>query len=223
MKFDFYEQYKDYSNTDLQKIVQQPDAYQPEAVEAASGILKERGVTDKPQVLELKEQTTHLLDSFDVTEETKPPNLLILFLITVGMEYLWMVYNTVIVFRESMPLYFILLKSIDLAFTPFVFYLLWKRKSWGWILIFISTAITAVTRLIQLDLIFQYVGLDTVQGLTYIAITFLKIAFAWYLWRKEIREFFHVSKEVKFWTAVAAICILVAVAFYRISALTGGI
>src|SRR5688500_3034071 len=45
MKIDFRQQFKDYSNIELLKILQRSDAYQPEAVEAADKILNERKVS----------------------------------------------------------------------------------------------------------------------------------------------------------------------------------
>ncbi|OQP66842.1 hypothetical protein A3860_00280 [Niastella vici] len=47
MTFDFYQQYKDYSTTDLLKIVKRPAEYQPAAVEAATQLLSERPVTSE--------------------------------------------------------------------------------------------------------------------------------------------------------------------------------
>src|SRR6266487_3556660 len=46
MNFNFYDQYKNYSNIDLLKIVKQPDNYQAAAVEAATQILNERQVSE---------------------------------------------------------------------------------------------------------------------------------------------------------------------------------
>ena len=45
MNFDFYQQYKNYSNIELLKIVKQPTDYQPAAVAVATQILNERQVT----------------------------------------------------------------------------------------------------------------------------------------------------------------------------------
>lgn len=220
MHFDFYERYKDYPDTELQHITQQPDAYQPAAVDAASRILKERGVKEeivKPATIP-EEPGTHLLDSFDLMEETKPPKLLIFFLLLVTLEYLRSVYSTVkLSFIEGMleSLYFVSVSLITLTFIPFVFYLLLKRKAWGWILLFIGTAMDVVSRIMQTDILFTYIGLDTVQGLVFIATTFLKLGLIIYMWQKPILVFFHVSKEAKFWTSVAFICILTAIAIFR--------
>ena len=55
MKIDFRQQFKDYSNIELLKILQRSDAYQPEAVEAAGKILGERKVSPE----EAEEVQTH--------------------------------------------------------------------------------------------------------------------------------------------------------------------
>ncbi|TCZ74889.1 hypothetical protein [Flaviaesturariibacter aridisoli] len=44
MNFDFYSQYKDWSDTDLRRVLQFPDDYQPDAVAAAEAVLSERNV-----------------------------------------------------------------------------------------------------------------------------------------------------------------------------------
>ena len=45
MNLDFYQLYRNYSNTELLKIVKQPGDYQTSAVTAATQILNERQVT----------------------------------------------------------------------------------------------------------------------------------------------------------------------------------
>ena len=47
MDFNFYEEYKSYSNFELLKILKQPADYQPAAVDAATLILKEREVSEQ--------------------------------------------------------------------------------------------------------------------------------------------------------------------------------
>ena len=47
MDFDFYELYKDFSTTELLKIVQRPAGFQPEAVEAANRRLAERDIASE--------------------------------------------------------------------------------------------------------------------------------------------------------------------------------
>ncbi|WP_343303644.1 hypothetical protein AAHN97_18975 [Chitinophaga niabensis] len=214
MHFDFYERYKDYPDTELQKITQQPDAYQPDAVDAALRILKERGVKEE------KVNSIHLLDSFELTEEAKPPKLLTLLLVLLALEFLWKFYNTAKVFfydgsiRDTSVL---LVSFIPFVYSAFVFYLLLKGKTWGWILTFISASITAGGRIIQLDSLLKYIGLDTVQGATFMAITFLNLFISISLWQKEILAFFNVTTETRRWTSLAAFCILALLLLYRLA------
>ncbi|SIO54031.1 hypothetical protein [Chitinophaga niabensis] len=218
MHFDFYERYKDYPDTELQKITQQPDAYQPDAVDAALRILKERGVKEE------KVNSIHLLDSFEITEEAKPPKLLTLLLVLLALEFLWKFYNTAKVFfydgsiRDTSVL---LISFIPFVYSVFVFYLLLKRKSWGWILTFVSASLTAGGRIMQLDSLFKYIGLDTVQGAIFMAITFLNLFLAISLWQKEILAFFNITTETRRWTALAAFCILALLVLYRFSSELG--
>lgn len=50
MDFNFYEQYKSYTNFELLKILKQPGHYQPAAVEAATLILQEREISEQDAV-----------------------------------------------------------------------------------------------------------------------------------------------------------------------------
>jgi hypothetical protein len=219
MHFDFYERYKDYPDTELQKITQQPDAYQPDAVDAAFRILKERGVKEE------KVNSIHLLDSFELTEEAKPPKLLTLFLVLLALEYLWKFYGTAKMFfydrliRDTTVM--VLSLILPFAYGVFVFYLLLKGKQWGWILTFVGASVTAGSSIIQLDSLFKYIGLDTVQGAAFIAITCLNLFLAIALWQKEILAFFNVTKEARRWTVLVAIGILVLLTLYRFSSELG--
>lgn len=218
MHFDFYERYKDYPDTELQKILQQPDAYQPDAVDAASRILKERGVTEE------KVNSIHLLDSFEITEEPKTPKLLTLLLVLIALEYLWKFYTTAKVFfyeGSIMDTSVLLVSFIPFVYSAFVFFLLLKGKQWGWILTFIGASITVSGRIIQLDSLFEYIGLDTVQGAIFMAVTFLNLFLAISLWQKEILAFFNITMETRRWTALAAIVILVLLLLYRFGSQLG--
>lgn len=214
MHFDFYERYKDYPDTELQKITQQPDAYQPDAIDAAFRILKERGVKEE------KVNSIHLLDSFELTEETKPPKLLTLFLVLLVLEYLWKFYGTAKMFfydgliRDTSVM---LISFIPFAYGAFVFYLLLKGKPWGWILTFIGASITAGSKIIQLDSLFKYIGLDTIQGAAFMAITFMNLFLAICLWQKEILVFFNVTIKERRWSVLVALGILVLLMLYRLA------
>lgn len=215
MHFDFYERYKEYSDAELWKITQQPDAYQPEAVGAASGILKERGAAMPAPT---KEQTSgDLLDSFDLTEDVKPPMLLVFCLALVALEYLWKLYNTVnALYLKGLPddIRIILIALVPFVYNAFVFYLLLKRKSWGWILLFISTAISVNTGIIQLGALLSYMRLEFGRGLIFMAITFLHLLLVISLWQKGILAYFNITREAKFRTLVAAVSISVAIAIF---------
>lgn len=232
MHFDFYEQYKGYSNVELLKILQQPDGYQPQAIDAATRLLEERKVTidAEPATSDTREkkippkgETIHLLDSFLLQEEdVKSVKWLNIFLLLVAVEYLWINYNLI---RSTAPLIFCkdckfelilsLILLVSITYTPFIFYLLIKRKSWGWILMFFTSCFGTVTKIGQIPSYYQYVSLDTVEGIVFILLMILKGAFAYYLLRKEVRDFFHVSRNTKLWTVFAVIFVLVITLIYR--------
>ncbi|HET6995320.1 MAG TPA: hypothetical protein VFI06_10085, partial [Chitinophagaceae bacterium] len=69
MNFDFYQQYKNYSNTELLKIVKRPTDYQAAAVLVATQILTERQVTNEE--IQLVEQYFQDIDSSAKTRKGK--------------------------------------------------------------------------------------------------------------------------------------------------------
>jgi hypothetical protein len=113
----------------------------------------------------------------------------------------------------------LLISFIPFVYSAFVFYLLLKRKTWGWILTFTGASITAGSRIIQLDSLFKYIGLDTIQGAAFMAITFMNLFLAICLWQKEILAFFNVTIKERRWSVLVAIGILILLTLYRFSSL----
>lgn len=66
MKFDFYQQFKDFSNADLLKIIRKPAGYQPEAIAIATQIINDRNLTAE----EIQLIDNHFIDK-DNSERAK--------------------------------------------------------------------------------------------------------------------------------------------------------
>jgi len=115
MNFDFYQQFKDFSNTDLLKIVKRPSDFQPEAVVVATKILEERHVTAQEidfvdQHFEVIDNSAkakkekigafkkHATDFFEPIshpgENVEPKKWVNIFLLVISLEYAWILFNT---------------------------------------------------------------------------------------------------------------------------------
>lgn len=231
MDFDFYEIYKDFSTMDLLKIVHRPEGYQPQAVEAASRRLSEREMVpedqtavqafyeerdrDKRQKAEkinhLKEQAADLLQP---SPNVNPRKWLNIFLLALGLQYTWILIQTLIAVYKTVVLVLFdaashlldinfLINIITLIYLPLFFYLLYKRKRWGWILVFAGILIGILGMPLQVYAYSSYLGAMRVEHMGvntiawFVIQTTLRIAFAWFLWKQDICDLFGVDKSTK--------------------------
>ena len=150
MDFNFLEEYKNYSNSELLKIIKHPDAYQNAAVEAAKQILEVRDISEKDyeaatDVIKVgNAEFENMIIKNDLTEEglidfISPayrsndlfPALkwLNVFLIAIAIQYIWALYHTAKYFIRFLKCqsctfgYYELMALADVAliFTIFVF------------------------------------------------------------------------------------------------------
>ncbi|GEP95512.1 hypothetical protein [Chitinophaga cymbidii] len=180
MNFDFYEQFREYPNVELLKIIAQPGNYQPQAVEAASRILQDRNVTveeteeaaqyfgevqaKEEKMMAYKEKAKDFLQPVIQPEATiQPAKWLKILLLLVLLDYLWVLYDAardLVLFLRceycEFDSVFFLLSLLGILYVPFIFFLLWKRKRWGWILLFADSGIAVVSRLSSMLLLFKY-------------------------------------------------------------------
>jgi len=231
MDLDFYEIYKDLPTTELLKIVHRPDGYQPEAVEAASRHLSQRERTLEDQAAvqaffeekdrdarrktekidHLKEQAADLLQPIiQPGPHVAPQKWLNIFLLVLGAQYAWTLINDLIEVYKSIVLAAshlldmnFLINVVDLIYLPLFFYLLYKRKRWGWILVFAGILVGILGLPMQVYAYSTYLramevmhmGISSIAW--FLAETVLKVAFAWFLWRQDVCDLFGVGKPAK--------------------------
>jgi len=96
-----------------------------------------------------------------------------------------------------------LINIITLIYLPFFFYLLYKRKRWGWILVFSGIVIGILGIPVQVysyssflrAMRIEHIRVNTVAW--FVVQSVLKIAFAWFLWRQDVCDLFGVGKTTK--------------------------
>jgi hypothetical protein len=228
MSLDFNKIYKDYSNAELLKILKRPTEYQPAAITAATQILEKRHVTsDDHQIVDdyfndidnnkkvRKEKTEDLRDkTLDLLEPVLKPspeieankwvNILLLLL---AIQYLWTIVVAVIqvvnytqCYDCSMDISF-WAKASAIVYVPFIFFLLLKRRRWGWILLFADNLFSVIARLSQAYIFFKYQSVHQGDTASFLLPLFIRSAFLYFLWREPIAEHFRIDEKTKMKTA----------------------
>jgi hypothetical protein len=221
MDFNFYDQYKTLSNVDLLKIVKKSAGYQPAAVEAATLLLAEREVpqadidevegyfqekakSKTEKINAYKEKAADFLEPIAYPgPEIKAVKWLNIFLVVVGLNYLWTLYLTVRSFvrilgcRDCGFDYTHGLQGLYLLYIPVVFYLLIKQKRWGWILLFADNVIAFILGLRSSVTFFEYRFIHHGDPVAFLLPIFLHGGLAFFLWRKDISAFFGVTDKEK--------------------------
>lgn len=234
MFFTFFEQYKDYSTLELLKIVMRPEDYQAAAVAAAASRLQEREVTTAEreevdrffQALEEKKKARtvknnaykeKLADVFEPVlhpgETVKPEKWLTLFLLVFGIQFVSVFYYFIkfqVSYLRCQSCHWageVIFGYINLIYISILFYLLLKTYRWGWIILFADSLFSVISRLGQAFTFFEFPKFGHADIGTYIFGLLIKAAFAFFLWRREISDFFGISDKIRKRTAWIAVSI----------------
>ncbi|HVY76285.1 MAG TPA: hypothetical protein VG890_15760 [Puia sp.] len=259
MTFDFYHQYKDYSSSDLLKIVKRPEEYQEDAVKAAAKLLSERKVLEndfeitksyyesvdnlaKQRVNKFNSQKEKITSFFEPilhpTSEVKPEKWLNILLLIIGLQYLWTLCINVIDFIRFIKYVidckahgfdgstsgtisywtcfinqfnpFIFFQILTLVYVPVIFYLLFKRNPWGWILLFADNLFGLISAISQSYIFFKYQQYHHGNESSFIALILIRGLFAFFLWQNPISGFFSITKKTKRKTIIISTIITVA-------------
>lgn len=193
--------------------------------------------TDK--INSYKEKTADFFEPvLKPTGEVKPEKWLNILLLIIGLQYLWTLYlnisdlvrfakyviecksygfdnNTETVsywtcFTSQFdPLIFFQL--LTLIYVPIIFYLLFKRKRWGWILLFADTLFGLISSVSQSYLFFKYQQYHQGDTFSFLTLIIIKGLFVFFLWRNYISDFFNVTNETK--KKIAIVTTIVTVLF----------
>ena len=160
MNNEFYKRYEGYSNAELLKIIKRPEAYQPEAVQTANKILESRDVSeedhmeadqfyiDEAETNEIRKEQINKAKGavFDILEpfikpgtEVKAARWVRIFLVILFLQYIWLLIKTILdiikVIRYDHYDIYILLYFPALVYIPVLFYLIYKKRRWGVVLV----------------------------------------------------------------------------------------
>lgn len=247
--FNFKETYKAYRTAELLNISRQPDRYQPDAIAAAQSLLSERTITeaDEAEAKALQEPAKASRPAFrwspklqaqSRTEENllgdllpeapamwKPTRWQWILLILVLLQYAWYCYNDAKLLwteitGEMFSLRFSIFAFFDLLLTAFIFYLLYRGKKWGWILLFCYSLFYVIMQVFNFSalLAFMRVGGGATVLPGYLWRVTLHSTLCLVLWREDIATAFNVSDELK---KKAAIITLVLTLLFLVASTLG--
>lgn len=221
MNFNFYDQYRVYSNVELLRIISRADEYQPEAVEAASLVLKDRNVTEEEraeveQFFADKNAKAEKIEAYkdkakdffqpivQPEEDVKPAKWLNIVLLLVAVDFLWEFYRAVkdTISRSKcadcpVDPFSLLLSISGVVYLPVIFYLLLKRRRWGWILLFADNGISVLLQLSQAHIFFKYQDMHGSDTTAFLLPVLIRLGFLVFLWRNDISGYFGVSMKTK--------------------------
>jgi hypothetical protein len=242
MSFDFYSEYKNYPNLELLKIMKEPGGYQPEAVMAASRVLGERQVA--AEELQLLDQSLQDLDHavkqrkeeverlkarvwdffspiLQPQERVEPEKWLNILLLMIGIEYIWKLVDftriMIRVFSRGNFFWVDILNFFTIAYLPFIFYLLLRRRRWGWILLFADNFAALILRLSESYFFFKYHSIHHGSTISFTTPILVWAAFAFFLWRNHIVGLFGVNATTRkqtFWITLAGTLLLMEILYH---------
>ena len=239
MNLNFIEEFKDYSNLELLKIIKNPANYQPAALIAAQQILSTRIISQqeleeienhlisieleeqrsKEKILAYKSKIADALEPILIPgEESKPSKWLKWMLIVLVIQYARILYYTLPwIFRtlsyggHYLEIVF-LINCATLVYFPLIFILLLKRKKWGWILLFGDNIIASVLIIAQVITYLYYI--ETSKGAGWESLIWsigVRTAYLTFLLKKDITLYFRVNRLAVERTFM--ICVLLALTF----------
>jgi hypothetical protein len=258
MEIDFYEQFKEFSNTELLKIVTRPQEYQPSAIDAASEILKDRQVSendvratqeyfhDRDNDERLKKEKTESLKNnvadflqpiIQPGSTVEPGKWINLFLVFMALEYLRAIFvkirGIIVALKfarnesqngfekgtgDSYYLVPIIFEIAYIIYIPVLFYLLYRKRRWGWILLFGDQLISFLLSISTVYFFIKNQSLLHSQAGPWLFWIFLRGAFIYFLWQEKVATYFNVPQQTKGKIVMASILLcltyLAVIKFY---------
>lgn len=208
-----------------------------EQVENHFNELNTEAIRKVAKINSYKEKTADFLEPvINPTSEVKPEKWLNILLLVIGLQYLWILCINIIGLvkfikyviecksygfdrsTETVSYWicfssrvdpFIFFQILTLIYVPIIFYLLFKRKRWGWILLFADTLFGLISLVSQSYIFFKYQQYHHGDTFYFFIQIIIKGLFVFFLWRDYISDFFYVTKEAKKKTVIVTTIVTV--------------
>lgn len=226
----YLQAYNDYSTFELLKIVKRPGTHPPEAISAATEILKTRSVTledlqelnqyfrdqdteakaNKDSPYGMKTTPTNF-GSMVLDEETEPPRWLNILILLMALHYAWTLYITakqLIYYLECDDCNELVLRYVSflpLLYIPLAFFLLFRRSSWGWIILFADNLYKLISGLFTSYFLYNDKSMYRGSIDDFYVLLVLKAVFILLLWRNSVAAHYNVSVATKRRTLIGTV------------------
>ncbi|HZZ76354.1 MAG TPA: hypothetical protein VFE04_10520, partial [Puia sp.] len=122
--------------------------------------------------------------------------------------------------NETGDFYFFLTFAFEVTYIiyiPVLLYLLYRKKKWGWILLFADQIISFLLSIGNTYFLFKYQSLFHAQTAQWLFWIFLRAAFIYFLWQDKVTSYFNVPQGMKVTVVMGSILIyLVFLSFLKI-------
>lgn len=197
--------------------------------------MKAKEQLKKDKINFYKEKATGFLEPvLNPTTEVKPHKWINIFLLVIALQYLWTLFingkhltnfigfvinckrngfntsNEPITYLRCASSIFditVVFEFFSLIYIPIIFYLLYKKRRWGWILLFADNLFAFISSLSQSYIFFKYQQIHHGDTFSYLAQLLIRGAFGLFLWRDVIANYFGVTQETKRKTAMFTIVV----------------
>jgi len=244
MNLNFIEEFKNYSNLELLKIIKNPTHYQQAAVDAAQTILSTRTISNEEvqkvddDLATTREQGTRndkgiFKSVFRASSDEATSKWLKFLWLALAVQYAKTLYGflpSVIYFLRCKfcPFDYVWAFSfLNILYMPVVFFLLARKSKSGWVLLFGETIFTGVS----LQILFLQTMVQIIKSIYYLDFPQLNVSdYLWFvlirtfvvimLLKEEVTKHFNVNDQTKIWTIMVASfldAILILYLGYRIS------
>ncbi len=212
MNFDFLEVYKDHTNIQLLHILENPDGYQPSAVNAARELLAGRVVTDadlaavNPPVSESRVLEEESLGDL-IERLANPPTVnskWVMPFVWVTMAwfgylvctYLYQIFGMYRLFGFSFGLKTLIL-CFDVAYYTAFCILIFKRNRWGWLMLAARTVVVLTVNIGMAATYLSERGAHILYANEIFPALFINIFFIGLLWSAPIAAAYKIPPKVK--------------------------
>jgi len=234
MDFNFYDQFRNYSNVELLRITADPGSYQPAALAAAEKLLKERNIswedneataqyfeeraagkeTREKELQGYKRTIMNVMEPLAPMATAMPPARWFKYFIGVfGVLYVRNFYyfvQTQIHFlqcKDCQPDPIVLLNFIRMSYWTVEFFFFFSNKRWGWILLMVEQVCAVCGIIYQFYWIYKYGHVVYISPLMHVLDMVIPIVFVTFLSRPNVAAFFGISPKVKRRTVWAGIAL----------------
>ncbi|MBJ2173069.1 hypothetical protein JBL43_02390 [Aureibaculum sp. A20] len=217
MKEDYSKYLSTLTNQELIEITLDPDIYEIESVKKAHEIIIERNISkeeinyatlhynkaqdkqiDSPNYISSFQQKAidFFKPIFSNGEDITPEKWVNSFLFLVGIQVVWILIEIITALNSYLDFVTLIYYGLGLTYLSVIVFLLYKKKKWGWILLFSNHLISGVASVISILLFITfYEYADQSDMGEFLIGLIINVVFITFLIKREIYSYFSITTE----------------------------